>query len=170
MDLMSIVLREKENPAIKKIYEEHDVNLQKTFEERPLLHKITTPQEMDKALDICDTSNNKANILIGIMDKAIFFLNQEIKDIKKDIRHIELQEDVAFDGLNQEIKKNMSKAEYEKFKKTTIELKVIELQNQLDDKKIILEYAEFELKRVLRIKEQFNEYNMNLKKKYQLMM
>lgn len=170
MDMMNKILRVNENPAIKQLYDEHDRNLQKAFEERPLLQKIATPAEMDKALDICDTSNNKANILISIMEKAVFFLNQEIKDLKKDIRHMELQEDVAFDGLNQEKKKELTKAEYEKFKRTTIDLKVIELQNKLDDEKIVLEYAEFELKRVLRIKEQFSEYNMNLKKKYQLMM
>ena len=106
-------------------------------------------------------------VLISILDKAIFAVRTEIKQIKKHIAFTELKEDAAFDAVNKENK--LSKTEYEKMKKFYITNKTFEYVYELEELKTIEEFGELELKRIIRMKEEFSEFNMNVKKKYRLM-
>ena len=54
-------------------------------------------------------------------------------------------------------------------KKFYITNKTFEYVYELEELKTIEEFGELELKRIIRMKEEFSEFNMNVKKKYQLM-
>ena len=169
MNYLEILFRiqQSTNKQLLDMYKEQDILLQQKFENRPKISGAKTTNELDVALDICDDCSHIANTMISILEKAIFSVNVEIKDIKKNINHIELLEDAAYDAANKETK--TSKTEYEKNKKFYINTKTFDLIVELETKKTIQEFGEIELKRISRIKTEFEEFNMNIKKKYQLM-
>ena len=157
----------QENEKLLSLYKEKDFALQDNFEKRKKIGQANTTNDLDSLLDLCDDSSHAANTLISILEKAVFAVNTEIKNIKKNINHMELIEDAAYDAANSD--KKTSKTEYEKSKKFYITTKIFDLVCELEDKKIIQEFGELELKRMTRIKTEFEEFNMNVKKKYQFM-
>ena len=159
--------KEEDNKKLLTIYKQQDVLLQQNFEQRPKLNNSLDTKTLDRMLDICDDNGHVANTLISILEKAIFSVRTEIKNTKKHISFTELQEDAAFDAANKDNK--YSKTEYEKLKKFYISNKTFEFVSELEELKMIDEFGNLELKRMNRIKVEFEEYNMNVKKKYQLM-
>lgn len=170
MDFLADILQKNQNNVYYNFYTANDTLLQQKFEGRPKLAGLKTSLELDSMLDLCDDSNHIANQLISIIEKALFVIDKEIKDIKKNIRHKEITEEINYDIINKEEKATISKAEYERNKKLQLDLITLELTMELENWKIKQEYASFELNRIKRIKVEFEELNMNVKKKYQLMM
>ena len=167
LEVLFKVNKEEQNKPLLNIYREKDILLQNNFEKRPKLNNCLDSKTLDLMLDLCDDNGHTANTLISILEKAIFSVRTEIKDIKKHITFTELQEDAAFDAANKDTK--MSKTEYEKLKKFYISNKTFNDIQELEDLKMIEEFGNLELKRINRIKCEFEEFNMNVKKKYQLM-
>ena len=167
IEILFKIDKNEQNKNLLEMYKQQDVILQNNFEKRPKLNNAVDTKTLDIMLDICDDNGHIANTMIYILDKAIFAVKLEIKNVKKHITFIELTEDAAFDATNKESK--TSKTEYEKLKKFYITSKTNEFVNELEELKMIEEYGTLELKRITRIKTEFEEFNMNVKKKYQLM-
>lgn len=167
LEILFKIDKMENNKKLLEMYKEQDLILQKNFEQRPKLNNSVDTKTLDRMLDICDDNSHIANALISILDKAIFAVRTEIKQIKKHISFTELHEDAAFDAANKDNK--TSKTEYEKTKKFYISTKTFDFVCELEELKTIEEFGELELKRITRIKEEFSEFNMNVKKKYQLM-
>lgn len=167
LEILFKIDKEESNIKLLEMYKIKDTELQKNFEQRPKLNNTVDTKTLDIMLDICDDNGHIANTLISILDKAIFAVRTEIKQIKKHIAFTELREDAAFDAANKENK--LSKTEYEKMKKFYITNKTFEYVYELEELKTIEEFGDLELKRIIRMKEEFSEFNMNVKKKYQLM-
>ena len=113
LEILFKIDKEESNIKLLEMYKTKDTELQKNFEQRPKLNNTVDTKTLDRMLDICDDNGHIANTLISILDKAIFAVRTEIKQIKKHIAFTELKEDAAFDAVNKENK--LSKTEYEKF-------------------------------------------------------